>query len=259
MVYEKMEKYPEFVARLEEHGLIYTRVLGEDDDPSSPIGRGWKSTFLTSDKAVAEERAAKLGIKLEWTGDGHGGRLHRVGRREKQPGESSDFRGRPTVPADIIYDYLKILEDECAAFPWKKGDVLLIDNWAVLHARRPFDPPRRVLASLCKKYGKLGVFRFDGAGVGAVHEISASSVLCMGLDVRNHGFCKEKARVLQGESTEITGPGSCRAARLHVGSCTSACGGHATVGFLGVFFTFRSSERVRGRLISSKITKHSLR
>lgn len=57
VVYERVkEKYPEFVERLEEQGLIYTRVLGEDDDPSSPIGRGWKSTFLTHDKSIAEER-----------------------------------------------------------------------------------------------------------------------------------------------------------------------------------------------------------
>lgn len=57
VVYERVkEKYPEFVERLEEQGLIYTRVLGEGDDPSSPIGRGWKSTFLTDDKSIAEER-----------------------------------------------------------------------------------------------------------------------------------------------------------------------------------------------------------
>ena len=57
LVYEKVkERHPEFVERLEENGLLYTRVLGEDDDPSSPIGRGWKSTFLTKDKSVAEER-----------------------------------------------------------------------------------------------------------------------------------------------------------------------------------------------------------
>ncbi|KAL3617086.1 hypothetical protein CASFOL_039480 [Castilleja foliolosa] len=38
-VYDRMkEKYPDFVEKLEKHGLIYTRVLGEDDDPSSPIG-----------------------------------------------------------------------------------------------------------------------------------------------------------------------------------------------------------------------------
>lgn len=57
VVYERMKaKYPDFVQKLERQGLIYTRVLGEEDDPSSPIGRGWKSTFLTADKAVAEER-----------------------------------------------------------------------------------------------------------------------------------------------------------------------------------------------------------
>ncbi|CAI0423462.1 unnamed protein product [Linum tenue] len=50
------EKYPEFVRQLEKQGLIYNRVLGEKDNPNSPIGRGWKSTFLTENKAVAEER-----------------------------------------------------------------------------------------------------------------------------------------------------------------------------------------------------------
>ncbi|KAE8689904.1 Clavaminate synthase-like protein [Hibiscus syriacus] len=176
IVYEKMkEKYPEFVARLEEHGLIYTRVLGEDDDPSSPIGRGWKSTFLTSDKAVAEERAAKLGMKLEWMGDGVKTIMGPIpaikydrSRQRKiwfnsmvaaytgwedarnDPVKAVTFGDGQPLPADIIYDCLKILEDECVAIPWKKGDVLLIDNWAVLHSRRPFYPPRRVLASLCK-------------------------------------------------------------------------------------------------------------
>lgn len=57
-VYERMkEKLPEFVEKLEKYELIYTKVLGEGDDPSSPIGRGWRSTFLTKDKASAEERS----------------------------------------------------------------------------------------------------------------------------------------------------------------------------------------------------------
>ncbi|KAG6428945.1 hypothetical protein SASPL_106984 [Salvia splendens] len=65
VVYERMkEKHPEFVDKLEKHGVIYTRVLGEEDDPSSPIGRGWKSTFLTANKAVAEERYKSLHILL---------------------------------------------------------------------------------------------------------------------------------------------------------------------------------------------------
>ncbi|PHT47057.1 Clavaminate synthase-like protein [Capsicum baccatum] len=176
VVYEKMKnKYPEFVERLEEHGLTYIRVLGEDDDPSSPIGRGWKSTFLTKDKGVAEERAAKLGMKLEWIEDGVKSVMGPIPgikfNQERQqkiwfnsmvaaytgwkdarndPVKAVTFGdGRP-LPAEVVHDCLNILEDESVAIPWKKGDVLLIDNLAVLHSRKSFTPPRRVLASLCK-------------------------------------------------------------------------------------------------------------
>lgn len=57
LVFQRMEKeWPEFVQKLLEHGLLYTRILGEGDDPSSPIGRGWQSTFLTKDRKEAENR-----------------------------------------------------------------------------------------------------------------------------------------------------------------------------------------------------------
>jgi alpha-ketoglutarate-dependent taurine dioxygenase len=176
IIYQRMKKkYPEFVERLEEHGLIYTRVLGEDDDPSSPIGRGWKSTFLTQDKSVADERATKLGMKLEWVEDGvktimgpiPAVKVDKTRQRKiwfnsmvaaytgwedarNDPVKAVTFGDGKPLPADIIYDCLKILDEESVAVPWQKGDVLLLDNWAVLHSRRPFDPPRRVLASLCK-------------------------------------------------------------------------------------------------------------
>lgn len=176
IIYQRMKtKYPEFVERLEEHGLIYTRVLGEDDDPSSPIGRGWKSTFLTKDKTVAAERADKLGMKLEWVEDGvktimgpiPAVKVDKTRQRKiwfnsmvaaytgwedarNDPVKAVTFGDGKPLPADIIYDCLKILDEESVAVPWQKGDVLLLDNWAVLHSRRPFNPPRRVLASLCK-------------------------------------------------------------------------------------------------------------
>ncbi|KAE9588077.1 putative TauD/TfdA-like domain-containing protein [Lupinus albus] len=176
VVYERMkERYPEFVERLEKYGLLYIRVLGEDDNPSSPIGRGWKSTFLTTDKSVAEHRAEKLGMKLEWLDDGVKtimGPIPAVKYDEKRqrkiwfnsmvaaytgwkdekndPVKAVTFGDGEPLPADIVYDCLRILEEECVAIPWQKGDVLLLDNWAVLHSRRSFDPPRRVLASLVK-------------------------------------------------------------------------------------------------------------
>ncbi|XP_031487064.1 clavaminate synthase-like protein At3g21360 [Nymphaea colorata] len=176
LIYERMkEKYPEFVSRLEERGLIYTRVLGQGDDPSSPIGRGWQSTFLTTDRKVAEERATKLGMKLEWIDDGVKTVMGPIpaiktdstrGRKvwfnsmvaaytgwedsRNDPVKAVTFGDGTPLPADIIYDCLKILEEESVAIPWQQGDILLIDNMAVLHSRRSFQPPRRILASLCK-------------------------------------------------------------------------------------------------------------
>ncbi|CAL4965761.1 unnamed protein product [Urochloa decumbens] len=175
-VYKRMkEKFPEFVEKLENDGLIYTRVLGEGDDPSSPIGRGWQSTFLTKDKDVAEERAAKLGMKLEWTDDGVKtimGPIPAVkwdesrGRKiwfnsmvaaytgwkdaRNDPVKAVTFGDGSPLPGEVIHECGKILEEECVAVPWQHGDILLIDNWAVLHSRRSFEPPRRILASLCK-------------------------------------------------------------------------------------------------------------
>ncbi|GAB2293343.1 hypothetical protein Dimus_027545 [Dionaea muscipula] len=177
VIYETMkERYPEFVQKLEEHGLVYIRFLGEDDDPSSPIGRGWKSTFMTKDKSIAEERAVKLGMKLEWMEDGVvktvmgpipavklDERRHRkvwfnsmvaayTGWEDKRndPVKAVTFGDGSPLPRHIIYDCHKILQEECVAIPWRQADFLLIDNWAVLHSRTSFTPPRRVLASLCK-------------------------------------------------------------------------------------------------------------
>ncbi|CAM8949940.1 unnamed protein product [Rhodiola kirilowii] len=177
IIYEKMKhKYPDFVQKLEHHGLIYTRVMGEDDDPSSPIGKGWKSTFLANDKAVAEQRAAELGMKLDWTKDGakrtigplpaikYDATRHRkiwfnsmvteyIGWKDPRndPVKAVTFGNGEPLPAEIIFYCLNILEEEeSVSIPWQKGDVLWIDNWAVLHARQPCNTPRVILASLCK-------------------------------------------------------------------------------------------------------------
>ncbi|CAL1378286.1 unnamed protein product [Linum trigynum] len=178
MVYERMkEKYPEFVDKLEEEGLLSNRILAEEDDPSSAIGRGWKSIFSTNDKHVAHERAAKLGMKLEWIDDGSLARTTvgpmpaikydksrdrkvwfngmvpsytAFGDERNDPTKTIAFGNGDPLPGDVVYGCLRIMEEESVAIPWQKGDILLIDNSAVLHARKLFTPPRRVLAALCK-------------------------------------------------------------------------------------------------------------
>jgi hypothetical protein len=89
-------------------------------------------------------RAAILGMKLEWTDDGVKTIMGPI------PAVKWDeSRGRK-IWFNSMAACDQVLEEECVAVPWRHGDILLIDNWAVLHSRRSFEPPRRILASLCK-------------------------------------------------------------------------------------------------------------
>ncbi|KAI3521497.1 hypothetical protein L1887_10967 [Cichorium endivia] len=176
VIYEKMkERHPKFVAQLEEHGLTSTKIMNDEDHPSSINGRGWKSAYMTNHKNVAEERAAKMGSKLEWmenavkckTGPVTAIRFEKESQRKTwfnnlaigydangkiHDGETFVELGNGEPVSDpAMEDCLRIMEEECVAIPWKKGDVMLVNNLMVLHSRRPLlKAPRRILASLCK-------------------------------------------------------------------------------------------------------------
>lgn len=173
-------EWPEFVAQLRARGLLYTRVLGQGDDTTSAIGRGWQSTFLTTDPREAEQKAAKLGVTLEWLPDGSvktvSGPLPALKEDARAAAAGADaawfnsmvaaytgwqdarneaskavtFGNGTPLPRDAVLDCARIMEEVSVAVPWEKGDVLVIDNLRVQHSRRTFVPPRRVLASLSK-------------------------------------------------------------------------------------------------------------
>lgn len=160
------------MAKLEQHGLRSVGLLNAEAENSSPIGRGWKATFSTDEKSVAEEKVAKMGQKLEWIGDVgkitllspafkvdqlRGNRTWAntlilwYGWRDSSDGQFKMTYGDGTpLPEEIVGDCFRMFEEESVAVPWKKGDVLLLDNLIVLHSRRSFQPPRRILASFGK-------------------------------------------------------------------------------------------------------------
>lgn len=49
-----------------------------------------------------------------------------------------------------LYHVLDVLDKETIRFPWKKGDVMVLDNVLTMHGRAPFTGKRRVLAALTK-------------------------------------------------------------------------------------------------------------
>ncbi|KAL8137005.1 hypothetical protein V2J09_003006 [Rumex salicifolius] len=105
-----------------------------------------------------KERAAEKGITLEWVEKGaRFGTSPRAGIKIDKSGPDEDRRvwfnslmsayasqladvtladGAPGPPK-LIEECVAILEEECGAVPWRHGDVLMLDNQAVQHARRP--------------------------------------------------------------------------------------------------------------------------
>lgn len=52
------------------------------------------------------------------------------------------------IPAQTLEHILNKLEEKSIYFPWRKGDVLLLDNILAMHGRAPFKGKRRILTSM---------------------------------------------------------------------------------------------------------------
>lgn len=166
----------EFVEMLEEKGVKYTRVLPCDDDNTSAIGRGWKGTFQTQDKAEAERRCKEQGTEFEWLPDDCMKTVTatlpairtdtRTGKKtwfnsiiaayrgwkdsRNSPEKAITFGDGTPMNPDTMDKLHEIVEELAIDFDWQEADVVMVDNRLVLHGRRTFVPPRRILAALCK-------------------------------------------------------------------------------------------------------------
>ncbi|MEO0463186.1 MAG: TauD/TfdA family dioxygenase [Pseudomonadota bacterium] len=164
---------PSFLTRLETEGVCYTNVMPGDDDAGSGQGRSWRSTLSAATRTAAEARLTELGYTWEWRADDSlqattpvlpavrpldGGRRSFFNQliaafrgwsdsrndpnRAITFGTGTPITGEDMAPAIAIADELTV---DCV---WQTGDVALIDNFSVMHGRRPYKGKRRVLASL---------------------------------------------------------------------------------------------------------------
>lgn len=171
---------PEIRRRFAEKKWMYVRNFGDG------FGLSWPTVFQTTDKAVVEEHCRAKGIEVEWK---DGDRLRTRAVRDAvidhpKTGEPSWFNhatffhvstlepsvrealkaefsdedlpantyygdGSPIEP-DVMEHLRRAYHEATIAFPWQRGDLLMLDNVLVAHGRAPFEGAREILVGMAE-------------------------------------------------------------------------------------------------------------
>lgn len=169
---------PEVRERFQEKGWMYVRNFHPG------FGLSWRTVFQTGDKGRVEEYCREAGIEFEWRpGDRLRTRQVRPAAAvHPRTGETVWFNhatffhvstlapairepllrdfGEDDLPNNTYYGDGSPIEPEVAEhlrqayrsemveLPWRRGDVLLIDNMLTAHARNPFTGPRKIAVAM---------------------------------------------------------------------------------------------------------------
>jgi alpha-ketoglutarate-dependent taurine dioxygenase len=173
--------------RFIEKGWMVVRNFGDG------LGLSWQTVFQTTDRAAVDEHCRKNGIEVEWkSGDKLRTRAIRPAvakhprTREMVWFNHAAFfhpstlgpnihdmllaefteEGLPSMTyygdgARIEPEALEHLRDayrkETVAFPWQRGDILMLDNMLVAHGRSPYSGPRKILVGMAEATSDRGV------------------------------------------------------------------------------------------------------
>jgi len=167
------EEQPELVAAFREKGVTYTNVMPAKPDPESGQGRSWKDTLSANTKKAAEGRLAEMGYSWEWQKDGslkattpRLDAIRNIGGDEESffnqliaafkgwedarndPSKSVRHGDGSAIDVAALNRAIEIADELTYDLNWRTGDVVLINNFRVMHGRKPYTGQRRVVASL---------------------------------------------------------------------------------------------------------------
>lgn len=164
---------PEFVRACEAKGVTYSQTMPPVDDLDSGQGRSWRSTLSADEPSAAEAKLQQLGYQWQWQDDdslsvttpvlpairelADGSRAFfnqliaaffgwQDARNQSQ--KAICFGDGSAIDADAMALAIDFAEELTVDLAWQRGDVAIVDNFRVMHGRRPFQGERRVLASL---------------------------------------------------------------------------------------------------------------
>lgn len=177
-----LEHMPDVLRERFAQGLVYVRNYGNGLDVP------WQDVFNTDDPGEVEAYCAPRGIVCEWKDDGelrttqhcqgvarhpetgaevwfNQAHLFHVSNLQPDVRESlEDAVGLENLPRNVLYadgapipdadlDVVRqVLHDHTIVFDWRPGDVLMLDNMLVAHARTPFSGPRKVVVAMARPY-----------------------------------------------------------------------------------------------------------
>ncbi len=175
-VYKKLD--PKIRADFAQKGLMYVRNFVPGVDVP------WQEFFRSEDQATVEARCRAAGMDVEWLADG-GLRTKRQGpgvARHPRTGEEIFFNqiqahhiaclepevrkslleitseeglprnvtfgdGTP-IPDDVVQQIVELYDELSLISPWQQGDVLVVDNMLMAHARNTFSGPRKIYVAM---------------------------------------------------------------------------------------------------------------
>jgi alpha-ketoglutarate-dependent taurine dioxygenase len=178
-VYDRIS--PAVRDRFAERKVLYVRNFG------GGVGLSWQTVFQTESRDQVEAFCRSAGIRVEWlderlrtkqvrqavarhprTGElawfNHGAFFHvstlAPAVREALLAQFAEAElphntyygdGAPIEP-DALDEVRAAYRAETVTFPWRRGDLLLVDNMLVAHARNPFEGPREVLVAMAERF-----------------------------------------------------------------------------------------------------------
>jgi alpha-ketoglutarate-dependent taurine dioxygenase len=169
---------PKVRERFIEKGWMYVRNVGDG------FGLPWQTIFQTQNPEVVERECCRKGIKVEWK-DEQRLRLSTVlpaVMKHPQSGELSWFNhatffhittldpmlravlleefaeedlptntyygdGSPIEP-EVLEELREIYREQTVSFPYRAGDVILLDNVLTAHGRAPYSGSRKILVAM---------------------------------------------------------------------------------------------------------------
>lgn len=167
------EQLPDFVRDCENKGVRYSQTMPLEEDLASGQGRSWQSTLSAENREQAEGKLDNLNYDWQWQQDGSlsvttpvlpavrqldDGRTvffnqliaaFRGWKDARNSGEKSIcFGDGSAINSSHMALAIELADKLTFDIPWQSGDVAILDNFLVMHGRRPFQGKRAVLASL---------------------------------------------------------------------------------------------------------------